>query len=140
MYQPQIMQKTKLQTAVKVIFVVQSLSCVQLFCSPMDYMQPAKLLCALDFPGKNTAVGCHFLLQGIFLPQELNLCLLPWQADSLPLSHLGSLYIYTYMYVCMYVCMYVEPNYVAIHLKLTQRCKPTILKNQKQNVKYIKYI
>ena len=27
-------------------------------------------------PGKNTGVGCHFLLQGIFLAQEWNLCLL----------------------------------------------------------------
>ena len=37
-------------------------------------------------------MGCHFLLQGIFLTQELNLpllCLLHWQADSLPLHHLG---------------------------------------------------
>ena len=35
-------------------------------------------------------MGCHFLLQGIFLTQESNLCLLHWQADSLPLSHQGS--------------------------------------------------
>ena len=38
-------------------------------------------------------MGCHFLLQGIFLTQGLNsrlLRLLHWQADSLPLSHLGS--------------------------------------------------
>ena len=27
------------------------------------------------------AVGCHFLLQGIFPTQELKLCLLHWQAD-----------------------------------------------------------
>ena len=27
-------------------------------------------------PGKNTGVGCHFLLQGIFLPKGLNPCLL----------------------------------------------------------------
>ena len=36
--------------------------------------------------------GFHSLLQGIFLTQELNLpllCLLHWQADSLPLHHLG---------------------------------------------------
>ena len=33
--------------------------------------------------------GCHFLLQGIFLSQGLNLRLLHRQADSLPLSHLG---------------------------------------------------
>ena len=29
-------------------------------------------------------MGSHFLLQGIFLTQELNLGLLHWQADSLP--------------------------------------------------------
>ena len=33
-------------------------------------------------PGKNIGVGWHFLLQGIFLTQEANLCLLNWQADS----------------------------------------------------------
>ena len=37
--------------------------------------------------GKNTGVGCHFLLRGIFLDQGLNSCLLHWQADSLPLNH-----------------------------------------------------
>ena len=43
-------------------------------------------------PGKNRGVGCHFLLQGIFPTQESNphlLCLLHWQAGSLPLRHLG---------------------------------------------------
>ena len=43
-----------------------------------------------DFPGKNTGVGCHFFLQGIFLIQGSNPCLLHWQTDSLPLSHQGS--------------------------------------------------
>ena len=43
----------------------------------------------MDFPGKNTGVGNHFLLQGIFLTQQWNPCLLHWQVDSLPLSHLG---------------------------------------------------
>ena len=43
---------------------------------------------AMDFPGKNTEVVCHFLLQGIFLDQGSNMNLLHWQADSLPLSHL----------------------------------------------------
>ena len=32
-------------------------------------------------------MGSHSLLQGIFLTQGSNLCLLHWQADSLPLSH-----------------------------------------------------
>ena len=43
-----------------------------------------RLLCPWDFPGKNTGVGCYFLHQGIFLTQGSNLCLLLWQADSLP--------------------------------------------------------
>ena len=44
-----------------------------------------------DCPGKNTGVGCHSLLQWIFPTQGSNLCLRHWQADSLPLSHLGIL-------------------------------------------------
>ena len=38
--------------------------------------------------GENTGMGCHFLLQGIFLIHELNLgllCLLCQQVGSLPL-------------------------------------------------------
>ena len=39
-------------------------------CDPMDY---TRLLGPWDFPGKNSGVGCHFLLQGIFPTQGLNL-------------------------------------------------------------------
>ena len=39
-------------------------------------LQRARLLCPWDSPGKNTGVGCHFLLQGIFPIQGLNLGLL----------------------------------------------------------------
>ena len=62
-------------------------------CDPHG-QQPARLLCPWDFPGKNTVVGCHTLLQGIFLTQGSNLhllCLLHWQAGSTLLSHQGSL-------------------------------------------------
>ena len=48
-----------------------------------------RLLCPWDSPGKNTGVGCHFLLQGIFLTQGSNshlLGLLHWQVDSLSLA------------------------------------------------------
>ena len=38
----------------------------------------------LFFPGKNTGVGCHFLLQGIFPTQGLNPGSLVLQANSLP--------------------------------------------------------
>ena len=57
-------------------------------CDPMDWSPPVG--CPHDFACKNTEVSCHFLLQGIFPTQELNLCLLRWQADSLPLHHLGT--------------------------------------------------
>ena len=46
-------------------------------------LEPAWLLCPWDFPGKNTGVGCHFLLQGIFPTQGWNLSLLQWQAEPL---------------------------------------------------------
>ena len=39
-------------------------------------LQSARLLCPWDFPGKNTRVGCNFLLQGIFPTQGSNLHLL----------------------------------------------------------------
>ena len=46
-------------------------SCL-ILCYPMDCSPPR--LCPWDFPGKNIGVGCHFLLQGIFLTQGSNLC------------------------------------------------------------------
>ena len=70
------------------------LTCVRLFVSP--WSEPSRLFCPWDFPGKNTGVGCHFLLQGIFLTQRSNshlLCLRHWQMNSLPLSHQGFPYI-----------------------------------------------
>ena len=51
------------------------------------------LPCPWNFPSKNSGVDCHFLLQGIFQTQGLNLRLLrllQWLADSLPLHHLGN--------------------------------------------------
>ena len=57
---------------------------------------PIRLLCPWTFPGKNSGVCCHFLLQGIFPNQGSNpslLRLLRWQADSLPLCHRESPYV-----------------------------------------------
>ena len=45
-------------------------------------LQPTRLLCPWHFPSRNTGVGCHFLLQGIFLTTSPALL-----ADSLLLSH-----------------------------------------------------
>ena len=48
----------------------------------------ARLFCPLDSPGKNTGVGSHAFLQGLFPTQGENQCflsLLYWQVSSLPL-------------------------------------------------------
>ena len=55
---------------------------VQLFCDALDYYLPGPWA----FSGKNTGMGCHFLLLGILLTQELNSCLFHLQAASLPPS------------------------------------------------------
>ena len=49
-------------------------SCLTL-CDPMVH-EPARLLCPWDSPGKNTGVGSHSLLQGIFPTQGQNLSIL----------------------------------------------------------------
>ena len=49
--------------------------------------QPTRLPCPWDSPGKNTGVGCHSLLQGIFLTQGLNLGLLHCRWTPYHLSH-----------------------------------------------------
>ena len=64
-------------------------SCPTLY-DPMDWSPPP-----WSFPGKNTGVGDHFLLQGIFLTQGLNLsllCFLDQQVGSLPLVPPGWTY------------------------------------------------
>ena len=55
----------------------------------MDYNLPGSSVHGI-IPGKNTGVGCHFLLQGIFPTQGWNPHLLHWQVGSLPLNHQGS--------------------------------------------------
>ena len=52
-------------------------------------LQPTRLLCPWDSPGKNTGVGSHFLLQGIFLTQGSNLGLLYCRQILPCLSHQG---------------------------------------------------
>ena len=74
------------------VCVLSHFSHVQLFCMQPHGLQPTKLLCPWDSPGKNTRLGCHGLLQGIFQTQESNWCLLHllhcrW--SLYPLSHVG---------------------------------------------------
>ena len=85
-YDPTIVLPGKLENV-----QAQSLSHVQLFATPWTIA--IRLLSPWNLPGRNTGVGCHFLLQGIVPTQGLNrhlFCLLRWKADSLPLRHLRS--------------------------------------------------
>ena len=45
----------------------------------------------MEFPGKDTGVVCHFLLQGIFLTQGIKTWSSALQADSLPTELPGKL-------------------------------------------------
>ena len=45
-------------------------------CDPMDCSPPGLLPMAVSKSARILGVGCHFLLQGIFLTQGLNPCLL----------------------------------------------------------------
>ena len=65
----------------------KSLQSCPTLCGPTDSVAHQAPL-SMDSPGKNTGVGCHALLQGIFPTQGSNVCLLRllhWQAGSLPL-------------------------------------------------------
>ena len=54
--------------------------CVYVHSVVSDSLQPhglpTRLLCPWDFPGKNTGIGCYFLLEWLFLTQGLNPCLI----------------------------------------------------------------
>ena len=58
-------------------------------CDPMDCSPPGSSVHGI-FPGRNTGVGCHFLLQEIFPTQGLNPGLPHCRQTLCPLSHQGS--------------------------------------------------
>ena len=81
-----------------------------------DSLQPHRLGLARPFcprrsPGKSTRVGCHSLLQGIFLTQGSNPGLLHCRHTLYHLSHQGiSWYILWHL-------IFFSPHYVNIHKK-----------------------
>ena len=72
------------------MWVLCHFSHVSLWCYGL---YPARLLCTWVSPGKNTGMGCHAFLQGIFPTQRSNPCLLHLlNCRQVPycLSHQGS--------------------------------------------------
>ena len=79
------------------------LSCVQLFATLWIMAHQVPL--SMGFPGKKTGVNCHALLQGIFVTQGSNLCLLcllHWQVGSLPLAPSRKPYTHTHTHTHKY--------------------------------------
>ena len=83
-------------------------------------LQPPRLLCPWNSPGKNTGVGCHFLLQvgchfllqGLLPSQGSNqylLYLLLWQADSLPLGEWEALPSYVVVQMLSHARLFATP-------------------------------
>ena len=82
-----------------VLFLNNSFTCILAIASVVSNslqphgLQSDRILCPWDSSGKNSGMGCHALLQGIFQTQGSNLCLfclLDWQAGSLHQHPLGS--------------------------------------------------
>ena len=71
------------------VCVLVAQSC-PILCDPKDCCLPGFSVPGI-FSGKNTGVGCHFLLQGIFLTQGLNLGLPHCRKTLYCLSHQESL-------------------------------------------------
>ena len=81
----------------------KSLQSCPTLCNPLDYSPPGFSVHGFSRQ-EYTKVGCHALLQGIFLTQGSNpplLCLLDWQMGSLSLTPPGKpINIHTYICVC----------------------------------------
>ena len=87
-----IVLASAIQIILKVWTMELSVSSLVVFDSSQCHgLQPARLLCPWNTPGKNTGVGSHSLLQGIFLTQVSNPGLLRCRQTLNHLSHQGSL-------------------------------------------------
>lgn len=74
------------------IHPVGVLSCLVMLDSATSWTAAFQAPLSVEFPGKDTTVGCPFLLQQTFPTQGVNPHLPPllhWQAVSPPLRHLG---------------------------------------------------
>ena len=90
-------------------------------------LQTIRLLCPWDSPGKNSGVGCHFLLQGIFPIQELNPGLLHCRQIPYHLSPQGSA-------IPVDKAIYLNLRVVLLmNLILKQILKQTVNKTQSRN-------
>ena len=101
-------------------------SCLSL-CNSMNYRPPGY---PRDFVHENTGVGCQFLLQGIFLTQELNLSLLHCRQILLSLSHQRSPFFLLFL---TYLSFLVSPHSMWDLSALTLEPLPPVVEAQSFN-------
>ena len=72
------------------------------------------LLCPWDSPGKNTGVGCHSLLQGIFTTQGSNPCLLfgrqilyHWATWEAPYNAILKDFLLFFFHLCIFNSIFI---------------------------------
>ena len=87
-------------------------------------LQPARLLHPWDFPGKNTGVRCHFLLQEILQPQGLNPGLPYCRQTLYLLSHQGRQPIFWANLLSFFIsyfpmCLLLQLHYTAHYFQYT---------------------
>ena len=82
-------------------------------CNPMEHSPPGSSVHG-DSPGKNTGVGCHALLQGIFPTQGSNPGLLHCRWILYQLSHQGSPSLK--LYHVNSVCVIAQASYIKSHI------------------------
>ncbi|CAI9179543.1 unnamed protein product [Rangifer tarandus platyrhynchus] len=91
-------------------------------CYPMECSPPGSSVHG-DSPGKNTGVGCHALLQGIFLTQEFNPSLLHCRRIRYLLSHMWK----ASSLICVCVCVYIHTY---IYMEKTNFKMETVIKSK----------
>ena len=84
-------------------------------------LQPTRLLCPWDSPGKNTGVGCHFLLQRIFPIEGSNPSLLHWKVDSFTMGPPRKppdfcVYVCLLVCTCKCTCVHMFMNVDSVHM------------------------
>ena len=83
------MTSTEMRHGSENVFVCLVAQLCPTLCDPMDCSPPGSSVPG-DSPGKNTGVGCHVLLEGIFPTQGWNSGLLHCRWILYHLSHQGS--------------------------------------------------
>ena len=82
-------------------------SVVSNYLQPHELQPASRLHCPWTFPGQNTGVGCHFLIQGIFLTQ--------WSEPSSPPSAALTGRFFTTAPPC-YIDVFAVPSFLTFKL------------------------